>query len=268
MPKAAAKVKAKTKNKPRYDVMIARALNTLTTGNKTLISIPALAKEISSRYPVKESVFRRNLRKALQRGVAANKLVQVRQSYRLSKKSRGIKKPVKRKAPKEKPEKEKRVVKEKKKAKDKRDKPVKRTKKADKEEVNNENNNNNNNAAAPRKKVAAPKKPRLVKGASKVVEALSKEEVPKEVKKPADAKFSHRWEYCNDQRGWSNYDTKASDVLEGVYQGYLANKGDTDVRAVKSGQWEYQVDFMAMKQTNIQHANHTVRDIRRVPYAQ
>jgi len=52
--------------------------------------------------------------------------------------------------------------------------------------------------------------------------------------------------------------------VEDVYQNYLSNRGDTDVRAVKSGQWEYQVDFMAMKQTNIQHDNHTVRNIRRV----
>jgi len=49
-----------------------------------------------------------------------------------------------------------------------------------------------------------------------------------------------------------------------VYQKYLENRGDTDVRAVKSGQWEYMVDFMAMKQTNIQHENHTIRNIRRV----
>jgi WWE domain len=49
-----------------------------------------------------------------------------------------------------------------------------------------------------------------------------------------------------------------------VYLSYLENRGDTDVRAVKSGQWEYMVDFAAMKQTNLQHQAHTVRDIRRV----
>jgi hypothetical protein len=75
---------------------------------------------------------------------------------------------------------------------------------------------------------------------------------------------------------WANYEVKASDVVEDgkikksiyfsyfiilfffffvfilVYQGYKANRGDTDVRAVKSGDWEYQVDFLAMKQTNTQ----------------
>jgi len=53
--------------------------------------------------------------------------------------------------------------------------------------------------------------------------------------------------------------------VEEVYQNYLANRGDTDVRAVKSGTWEYQVDFLGMKQMNIVHDNHTVRNIRRVP---
>ena len=38
-----------------------------------------------------------------------------------------------------------------------------------------------------------------------------------------------------------------------------------DVRAVKSGDFRYQIDFKAMKQTNIEHVNHTVRDIRRKP---
>ena len=53
-------------------------------------------------------------------------------------------------------------------------------------------------------------------------------------------------------------------ILCSVYQGYLANRGDTDVRAVKSGEFEYMVDFMAMKQTNLVHPNHTIRDIRRI----
>ncbi len=52
--------------------------------------------------------------------------------------------------------------------------------------------------------------------------------------------------------------------MEDVYLKYKANRGGGDVRAVKSGQWEYLVDFMGMKQTNIQHENHTQRDIRRI----
>jgi len=76
-------------------------------------------------------------------------------------------------------------------------------------------------------------------------------------------KYDHLWQYHDGS--WKTYDPKASDVVEEVYQNYLSNRGDNDVRAVKSGQWEYMVDFLAMKQTNIQHANHTIRDIRRVP---
>eukprot|EP01117_Protostelium_nocturnum_P010933 TRINITY_DN3952_c0_g1_i1.p1 TRINITY_DN3952_c0_g1~~TRINITY_DN3952_c0_g1_i1.p1 ORF type:complete len:349 (-),score=152.29 TRINITY_DN3952_c0_g1_i1:210-1256(-) len=80
----------------------------------------------------------------------------------------------------------------------------------------------------------------------------------------AGSKYDHFWQYKEREGVWGNYMLEASDVLEGVYQGYLSNRGDTDVRAVKSGDWEYQVDFLAMKQTNLQHANHTVREIRRV----
>jgi len=32
---------------------------------------------------------------------------------------------------------------------------------------------------------------------------------------------------------------------------------------VKSGQWQYEIDFRLMLQTNIQHENHTKRRIRR-----
>jgi len=55
----------------------------------------------------------------------------------------------------------------------------------------------------------------------------------------------------------------ASDVVEATYQEYLKNPGITDVRAIKSGQWNYMVDFRQMQQQNIQHENHTVRKIRR-----
>jgi len=82
---------------------------------------------------------------------------------------------------------------------------------------------------------------------------------------PEGLKHDHVWQYK--EGTWKTYAAEASNVVEQVYQNYLSNRGDTDVRAVKSGQWEYMVDFMAMKQTNIQHENHTVRDIRRIPVA-
>jgi len=61
---------------------------------------------------------------------------------------------------------------------------------------------------------------------------------------------------------WKDYKEAASDVVEAAYQEWLRNPY-TDVRAIKSGDWEYQVDFTNMRQTNIQHENHTQRDIRR-----
>lgn len=69
------------------------------------------------------------------------------------------------------------------------------------------------------------------------------------------------WQY--EHNGWHDYDTTASDVVEAAFREWQANPY-TDVRAIKSGQWQYQVDFNAMQQTNIEHANHTRRSIRRL----
>jgi len=70
------------------------------------------------------------------------------------------------------------------------------------------------------------------------------------------------WQYFDN--GWKNYAREASKIVEEVYQDYLKTPGSYDVRAVRSGQWLYQVDFINMKQTNIQHEAHTIREIRRV----
>jgi len=70
------------------------------------------------------------------------------------------------------------------------------------------------------------------------------------------------WQYYDS--GFHNYDSAASDVVEGVYQEYLTSPYTCDVRAVKSGQWQYEIDFRLMTQRNIQHENHTTRRIRRV----
>jgi hypothetical protein len=58
------------------------------------------------------------------------------------------------------------------------------------------------------------------------------------------------WQYWDN--GWYNYDKKASKIVEATYQEYLKNPGITDVRAVKSGEWTYQVDFRQLTQQNIQ----------------
>jgi len=74
------------------------------------------------------------------------------------------------------------------------------------------------------------------------------------------------WQYQHG--GWYNYDAAASKIVEDAYKEYLNNPGKNDVRSVHSGHWNYLVDFLNMQQTNIQHQDHTQRNIRRVPKAQ
>eukprot|EP01105_Mastigella_eilhardi_P024266 TRINITY_DN6301_c1_g1_i2.p1 TRINITY_DN6301_c1_g1~~TRINITY_DN6301_c1_g1_i2.p1 ORF type:complete len:321 (-),score=97.33 TRINITY_DN6301_c1_g1_i2:991-1953(-) len=69
------------------------------------------------------------------------------------------------------------------------------------------------------------------------------------------------WHY--EDRGWHRYDDDASELIENAYQDYLKDPGSSDVRAVRSGHWTYQVDFRNMQQTNIDHPAHTVRNIKR-----
>lgn len=69
-----------------------------------------------------------------------------------------------------------------------------------------------------------------------------------------------QWQYEHD--GWRNYDKTASDVVEAAYQEWRKNPY-TDVRAIKSGEWQYTVDFNTMMQQNIVHSSHTSRAIRR-----
>jgi WWE domain-containing protein len=77
---------------------------------------------------------------------------------------------------------------------------------------------------------------------------------------------AHVWEYRNYRTGgWDKYDPEASESVDQAFQAYLMDPKCMDVRSVHSGDWEYQVDFQNMKQTNISHGKHRVREIRRVP---
>ena len=67
------------------------------------------------------------------------------------------------------------------------------------------------------------------------------------------------WQYQANDGTWLNYDPEASDFVDEMYR-----NGEPDVRSVKSGQWEYQVDFLVMKQTNTQKDNNRIRDVRRI----
>jgi len=63
---------------------------------------------------------------------------------------------------------------------------------------------------------------------------------------------------------WYDYDPQASDIVEDEWQKYIVNRGMNDVRSVKSGEWEYIVDFVNWNQTNIIHSAHKMRSIRRL----
>jgi len=74
----------------------------------------------------------------------------------------------------------------------------------------------------------------------------------------------YKWQFRENNGVFMDYDYVASDIVEQCYQEYLKNPNMMDVRAVHSGHWNYQVDFINLKQTNVTHPAHTVRDIRRV----
>lgn len=106
--------------------------------------------------------------------------------------------------------------------------------------------------AAPKKKAAAAAGA-AAKPSAKVFD--SKTDAPES---------GHKWQYYDGAKGgWNDYDAGASDVVDAAFREWEANPY-TDVRSIGSGQWQYQIDFTNMKQTNIQHAAHTQRDIRRV----
>jgi len=111
---------------------------------------------------------------------------------------------------------------------------------------------------------SSPSKTRGTKAATKATRGTAK---PK--KGATEAKTSETtgelvwvWQYYDN--GFHNYDPEASAIVEGVYQEYKTSPYTTDVRSVKSGQWNYLVDFREMTQQNVQHESHTKRKIRRV----
>jgi len=109
------------------------------------------------------------------------------------------------------------------------------------------------------------KKKRTTKVSKKTKRPSKKRKTEKEKEKEDEADDSElKWVWQYWHNGWYNYDTAANDVVESVYQDYLQNPRNCDVRAVSSGDWKYMVDFRALTQQNIQHESHTTRNIRRV----
>jgi len=103
-------------------------------------------------------------------------------------------------------------------------------------------------------------KPRKAATTATTTSVTSEEAATGTSAKEGEGPGKYVWQYFD--KTWRHYEAGASAIVEGVYQEYLLNP-DIDVRAVKSGDWQYQVDFTKMEQTNIQHANHTARKIRR-----
>lgn len=85
---------------------------------------------------------------------------------------------------------------------------------------------------------------------------------PAPAAEPGDA-LPHKWQY--EDHGWHDYDAAAWPTLEAHWAEYQADPHNFDVRSVHSGSWAYLVDFKALKQTNVAHEAHTMRNVRRVP---
>lgn len=96
----------------------------------------------------------------------------------------------------------------------------------------------------------------------KTKKAAARKPAKKSVAVKEKSTESALWEY-KEHGTWHPYAPEASAVVEEAYQDYLNDPAKVDVRSVQSGMWKYQVDFTNMTQTNIQHFNHTVREIRR-----
>jgi len=259
------KKKVSRKTKPSYLVMIKRSIAQQNHRNGS--SLFTIYKYLEDHYPVSES-FHRFVRAALKRGVGDGMLSRVNLSYRLtakgratigkSKKHRVSKK--KKAAPSSAGAKRKRSAsKEKKKGEKKKSSSSKKktsSKKARRKKSKGKEKEKEKGHEEVSTEKEAPKKARVGTASS----SASSSSAPKRIS-PAGHKF--RWQYQDG--AWKDYEMNGSDLVEAAYQSYIKNPGLCDVRAVKSGQWQYQVDFLNLKQTNIQHENHTTRLIRRLP---
>jgi hypothetical protein len=117
----------------------------------------------------------------------------------------------------------------------------------------------------------APKKPTTAGAVSSNNRVLTADEFPLSRKQSieADRRFregltTHKWQYKADSGKFLDYVSSASTEVEKAYASWTVNP-HIDVRAVKSGDWEYHVDFNLMEQTNVRHPNHKKRTIQRVP---
>lgn len=69
---------------------------------------------------------------------------------------------------------------------------------------------------------------------------------------------TYQWQY-ESRGGWDNYDVEANEKAESLHK-----SNPEDIVNIRSGTWDYMVDFSTLKQVNLQHHNHRVRNIRRI----
>ena len=72
----------------------------------------------------------------------------------------------------------------------------------------------------------------------------------------------YQWQYESGD-GWGNFDPEANKKMESLNKDYFFDERKSYTK-IKSGKWEYFVDFDTYRQTNIQHSNHRTRKIRQV----
>lgn len=105
-----------------------------------------------------------------------------------------------------------------------------------------------------------------VAAARQAATGLTRQQSATAAKLAEKGSLTHKWQYLDDNGRWSDYAPAASVEVEKMYANWMVNP-HIDVRCVKSGDWEYMVDFNAMQQQNIKHQNHRIRKVNRVPVA-
>ena len=269
---------------PKYKVMVLTSLSALNNGSRSKSSRYAISEEILSCYPAidNNSHFKRNLKMALRKLEEDGEIKRIKQSYRKlpNKKSKSIIKSINKLT-----KNVKKISKTPIKLKTK--KSVKKDKKTVKPR------NKNNSKPKTNKKVMKTSNIPTAVSPIKIIQKISKTTKNAKVQRavnninllnqplPKSLKILSLimpekgviWQYYDKSNhnaivknldGWYDYDKKASDVVEEEWQKYIKNRAMCDVRAVKSGQFSYQVDFMSWNQTNLDHSAHTKRNIRRL----
>lgn len=213
---------------PTYDDMIVEAIKSLRKKNGS--SRQAISAYIINNYKVPEASAYRFIKQGIKKLSDSGKIEKIRASFRMTPKPKTLtKSPAK--------------------------KIVKKTKKAAAKSVA---------KAAKTVKTKATKKPATSISKKSATETTSTTTTSVSSLSDTNAPLEAGtvvWQYHHGT--WQNYDSEASAIVEEQYQDWLKNNQMFDVRSVKSGVWEYNVDFRNMQQQNIQHSSHTKRNIRR-----